>query len=488
MSYRLSKSKILSGIQCRKRLWLEVHKPDEAGDDVSAMQLMSAGQDAGEIAWRMFPGGHLIEYDQGLKNAIKETTSYLAAETVPPVYEATFNHDGVLVRADILTKGPNGLDVVEVKSSTSVKDYHLWDCAIQLKVIEGAGYDVERIQVAFINNKFVYSGDGDYDGLFTLEDVTGNARAMAPEVELWVSEFKDVLAADEPEVDPGEQCNDPFGCPFQEYCKSDDGPEYPLDCLPRARKELKQALETEGYEDIRDIPAGRLANPTMERVRRVTASGEPELLDEAKEALSSLPYPRYYLDFETVRFAVPIWVGTSPYQQLPYQWSCHVEHASGQLEHREFLDVSGMPPMRGFAESLIENLGVQAPILVYNQSFEARIIRESALRFPDLAEKLGALLDRVVDLLPITRDNYYHPGMMGSWSIKSVLPCVAPGLDYDQLDGVQDGEMAQGAFLEAIAVDTVVDRKKELRESLLRYCELDTLAMVKIVNNLLGIN
>jgi len=191
------------------------------------------------------------------------------------------------------------------------------------------------------------------------------------------------------------------------------------------------------------------------------------------------PRPRFFLDFETISFGVPVWAGTRPYRQLPFQWSLHVECEGGGLEHREFLDTSGEPPMRACAESLLEALGDAGPILVYT-GFERARIDELAARFPDLAPALRAAAARLVDLHPIVREHYYHPAMMGSWSLKAVLPTIAPDLDYAQLDEVRDGEMAQTAYLEAISPQTAPERRAALRESLLRYCEVDTLAMVRL--------
>jgi len=212
----------------------------------------------------------------------------------------------------------------------------------------------------------------------------------------------------------------------------------------------------------------------------VTASGVPELLTGAARILKALSYPRYYLDFETVAFAVPVWAGTRPYEALPFQWSCHIEYADGVLEYVEFLDTSGVAPMRALAEKMITTLGEEGVVFMYSP-FERRIIRELAARFPDLAEMLTCIVDRLFDLLPLVRKYYYHPDMKGSWSIKAVLPTVAPDLHYDELEGIQDGMGASTAYMEIVsgAVDTA--QIPAVEASLLAYCKLDTLAMVHLV-------
>jgi hypothetical protein len=201
-----------------------------------------------------------------------------------------------------------------------------------------------------------------------------------------------------------------------------------------------------------------------------------------KTALLSLPYPRYYFDFESINPAVPIWAGTRPYQQVPFQWSCHVEHADGRLEHYRFLDVTGSDPRRDCASSLVRLMaGIGGCVIVYFQAFEETRLRELARDLPDLASGLMRVVDKLRDLLPIVREHYYHPAQQGSYSIKAVLPTVVPELDYQSLDEVQDGGGAQRAYLEAIDTKTPLDRRTQLVERLERYCEMDTWAMVELV-------
>ena len=231
---------------------------------------------------------------------------------------------------------------------------------------------------------------------------------------------------------------------------------------------------------MRQIPAGRLTRPLHERIRLATLTGRPYRGRELPRLLQGLGYPRFYLDFESIQFVVPIWADTRPYEQLPFQWSCHIETAAGDLGHEAFLDTSGEAPMRRCAESLIDVLGGSGPVLTYSP-FERRVILDLARRYPDLKAALLAAADRIVDLLPMVKAHYYHPQMRGSFSIKAVVPTVAPHLSYDRLDGVKDGTAAQAAFEEAIADDTCDARRAQINRQLLDYCALDTLAMVELV-------
>jgi len=258
---------------------------------------------------------------------------------------------------------------------------------------------------------------------------------------------------------------------------------YPVSTLYRKGRIVSELIN-EGIKDLRDIPSGRLKNTTHERQRRVAVAGKAEIDSEAGKILSNHGYPRYYLDYETVKFAVPVWVGTRPYQMLPFQWSCHVETVNGVVDHYEFLGTGPEAPMRTFAERLIQVLGGagNGPVFVFRQSFEDGRTRELAEMFPDLAEQLIAICERMVDLLPIAQKHYYHPDMHGSWSIKAILPTIAPELDYANLEHIQDGGMAEQAYREILSPETSAQRRNELISGLREYCKQDTLAMVRLVH------
>ncbi len=478
--FRLSKSKVMSGLQCPKRLYLEIHHPELIQYSEGTEQAFNTGHEVGEAARRQFPQGILIDPDQALAASLSETDQQIAATKDQVLFEPTFQYDSVLVKADALVKTDGTYNLIEVKASTSVKDHYLKDIAIQRWVIGGAGYPVRHSLLWHIDNSFVYPGDGNYAGLFSEVEVTGEVERLQEQVPTWVAQCQTVLAGPVPDVAIGQQCHDPYGCPFLDHCAPEQT-ELPVTILPNGGK-LVTALLEEGFTDLRDVPSDRLEKEKHLRVWRVTKSGEAELDHECGELLRSYPCPRFYLDFETIQFAVPIWAGTRPYEQLPFQWSCHVETESGHLEHREFLDTMGEPPMRRFAESLIDALQNTGPIFVYS-SFEKTTLRNLAERFADIAPSLNAIIERLVDLLPLARAHYYHPAMMGHWSIKDVLPTIAPELAYDNdsLGEVRDGTGAQVAYREIIALDTPGERRSALISDLKNYCARDTLAMVEVV-------
>jgi hypothetical protein len=245
-------------------------------------------------------------------------------------------------------------------------------------------------------------------------------------------------------------------------------------------KEKLFELMHSGYGDLREVPETELKNDLQRRIWQQSRLEKPYVDVELRTLVDSLSFPRYYLDFETVAPAVPIFAGTRPFESLPFQWSCHIELSPRRVEHAEFLDLRAEPPMRRLAESLLATLGTAGPILVYTP-YERRVLKELAARYTDLAGGLAALDERIVDLHPPTRRHYYHPAMLGSWSIKAVLPTIAPDLSYSALGEVRDGLAAQNAYFEAIKAGTTDARRATLRRALLDYCKQDTLALVRLV-------
>lgn len=476
----LSKSRLLAHLQCPKRLWLQTYHPELAEEDEQAAARMDEGNRVGEIARALHPGGTLIDGEDLTKSCAD--TARAMREAANPIFEGTIKYEGVLIRADVLVPEGKAWRLIEVKSSTSVKDYHYSDTAIQGWALRGAGIDLARIELAHIQKTFVYPGEGDYRGLFKHVDVSKDVARLDKEVPAWVRSARETVAGGEPDIEPGVQCHLPYVCPFFSHCnpaEPDGLDSHPVDLLRRAPN-LSASLREQGYEELRDVPESALTDPMHRRMWRAVRNRRAELDPAAKEALEKLPYPRYYLDFETVQFALPIWPGTRPYAQIPIQWSCHVETRLGAIEHRAFLAEGAGDPRRAFAEELIATVGDTGPIFVYNIAFERTRLRELAEQFDALSKPLRALSLRLIDLLPITVANYYHPSMRGSWSLKSVIPTIDPDLAYDGLE-IAHGGMAQQALLEQLDSSLPVGERKKCREALLEYCKHDTLALVELV-------
>ena len=475
----LSKSKLMSARQCLKRLHLEVNRPDLVIHSAATETAFKTGNAVGDIAHQVYGNEDavVIPYEGGMPHALKKTARLVGEGPRYPIFEATFQHGGVLVRVDALLPDGDAWRIVEVKASTSVKDEHVFDCAAQRWVFEGLGHELTSIALAHVDNTFVYEGEGDFDGLLTESDETENTDHILPLVPEWIATAQSAASGEEPDIGVGAQCFQPYECPFVSYCWPSE-PEYPVQGLGGGRAKLGELI-AEGIDDIRDVPTDRLSEK-QQRIQNVTRSGKSELLPGAGEFVASLDYPRYYLDFETIAPAIPVWAGTRPYETLPIQWSCHYEPEPGTLKHADFLNLSGYPPMRMLAESLIRVLGKEGPVLMYT-SYEKTVINGLIERFAVLKAPLQEIVERLVDLHPPTQHFYYHPAMAGSWSLKAVLPTVAPDMKYSELEGIQEGMAASEGYLEAISPETPEARKAELEEQLLRYCKFDTEAMVRLV-------
>ncbi|RYG96047.1 MAG: DUF2779 domain-containing protein [Alphaproteobacteria bacterium] len=485
----LSKSKLLAFRQCPKRLWLEVHCPEKREDSSGTQARFEAGHRVGDIARQLYDPkqqGILIELEkEGFDGAFAHTQVLLGS--TQPIFEAGFRTSEALAFADVMLPvkkaGKVTWKIVEVKSSTSVKDYHLEDAAIQAFIARSAGLALSSASIACIDSNWTYPGGGEYGGLLSETDVTAQALGREAEVRGLIADAHQVVAnKHEPTIAMGKHCADPFECGFRDYCQGlIPAAKQPIDQLPgKLGKALVALIDSDGLTELQDVP-DRLLNEKQLRVKSAALSGKI-YFDKfaAANALAIHKLPAYFMDFETIQFAVPIWKGTRPYQQIPFQFSVHRLSRTGKLEHRPFLDVSGADPSLAFANALVTACGETGPIFVYNAAFESSRIRELADRFPRLSASLRALIDRIVDLLPVARDHYYHPAQQGSWSIKAVLPSISPDLDYANLDGVQNGGMAMEAYSEALSTHTTPERKAEIERQLHAYCALDTLALVRL--------
>jgi hypothetical protein len=473
----LSKTRILAGLHCEKRLYLMLNRAELAKTRKSP--LAETGIMVGNQARKEFPGGVLVNRFHDASNPFAETRTCLHDNKVTAIFEAGFCYQDTEVFVDILQREGSKWNLVEVKSSNSVKDDYIDDVTVQHMVLSNTGVAINRIELMYLNKNFVYQGDENYDGLFIREDIAERVIHHTRFISDAIKQIRKNLTQEEPVQHVDGHCKHPYPCEFKSYCEKQDG-EYPVSWLPNAAVVIRKLHNNDIY-DIRDIPVDMLSSETHLKVRRVTINRQLELEPDAAAILKELDYPRYYLDFETINFAVPIWQGSKPGQQHPFQWSCHIQQQDATT-HKEFLDVSGQDPRRKFAETLIAACVTAGPVIVYNQSFEKGIIKSLARQYDDLSDQLLAINTRVFDLLPVMKKYYYHPDMKGSWSIKNVLTCLVPELRYSDLAEVQDGLMAQSAYHKIISGKLCKEEKDSLSADMLEYCKLDSYAMLAIVD------
>jgi len=484
----LSKSRFMTGLQCHKGLYFSCYYPKLADPIGLAQQaIFDTGTKVGELARNIYPGGTLIKENHFQhEQAMKSTQKALQNPSIPIIYEAAFLYDDIRIRADILVRTNDGLfDLIEIKSTTKTKEEHIPDVAIQLYVLHGCGINIRRASLGHLNNEYVYEGD-DYelDKLFQIDDITIEAKDKIPEIVLQLHDMREMLyQAEPPDIKVGRQCSTPYNCAFQGHCYS-SVPEYYILQLPRVSKEILATLDAAGIEDIRDIPIDFAGlNAIQQRVRDCVVNNRIYLDTDIAGELNQLEYPIHFLDFETFNPALPLYIGTSPYKVIPFQWSNHILNEDGSIRHEEFLHDGFDDPRVEFARTLLQTLGDEGSIVGYS-SFEAARIKELMQVLPHLSDELHNLPPRMVDLLKFVRAHCYHPEFHGSFSIKSVLPALVPDLGYSDLE-INDGGLASIAYAEIVNPDTKQERRDHLRKCLLDYCERDTEAEVRLFQMLL---
>jgi hypothetical protein len=486
MNTRLSKSRFQKGLQCERALWLAAYEPESA-DPVSETQqwIFDQGTEVGRLAHGLFPGGVEVTEDYRHQAEAVDTTARLLAEGATVLYEPAFLFDGVLVRVDALVRAGDFWDLYEVKSSTKVKPENVTDVAVQTYVLEGAGLRIRRSHVVHLDTSYVYQG-GDYDlaQLFAVEDVTADARAFMPTIQGLLATFRAMLEGPEPDIRVGTRCRKPYPCEFIGRCHAFLPDEHPVTNLPYLSETALHALLDLGITSIRDIPDSfdRLTSSQTETVS-VVKSGEASVhIVGLAAALGRLMWPVYHLDFETINPALPIWVGTRPYEVIPFQYSIHVHREDGTYEQREYLHTDGTDPRRALAERMLADLDATGSVTHYT-GYEIRVLDGLALALPDLADGIAAVKRRLFDLEPLVNRFTKHPDTCGRTSIKYVLPAWCPDMSYAGL-AIGDGQTASVRYLMAVRglVDPAV--AKQTYADLVEYCGLDTLAMVRLLDAL----
>ena len=484
----LSKSKYTRYCQCPKMLWLDTYRPELAVPDPARERRFREGNEVGDLAMGLL--GEFVETTAytpegklDISSMLKNTKKYLI-EGRENICEAAFTKNGCYCAVDILHKTEGGYGIYEVKSSTELKDVYLWDVAYQRWVLEQSGLNIVGAHLVYINKHYVRQGELEIQKLFLKEDVTEAVEPFYHEVAENTAAAKAYLAQkEEPCEELGEQCFKPYDCPYWQYCSRDLPSPNVLDLYRISAKKafgyLRESIVT--FDDA--VNSGIPLNKTQRRQVDAEQLRLPTHIDRLgiRSFLDTLTYPLYFLDFESFQLCVPPYDGTWPYQQIPFQYSLHyLESADGELKHKEFLADENSDPRRAIAERLVEDIPADACVLAYNKVFECTRLKELAEAFPDLSEHLLSVRDHIRDLLDVFRDGFvYDRAMEGSFSIKKVLPALFPNdpnLDYHSLMDVHNGTEATDTYLSLRGKEE--GERLRLRESLLKYCGLDTLAMV----------
>ncbi len=478
---RLSKSRFQAGLQCPKRLWLMCRQPEMADPiDEAKQAIFDLGHQVGELARRRFPDAVLVAEDHTQSYAALQTTTCLVGDGAPCLCEPALEYQGVLVRVDVLRKNDDaGWELIEVKSSTQTKPEHVSDAAIQTYVALGAGLPVVGSGLLHLNRDYVYPG-GPYDlgELFVLEDLTAEVEEYLPGIPTLLAEMKAVLAGGCPEVPIGRRCSNPFECEFWGHCHG-FLPEYPVTDLPRLGDDLLAELLRQGIYSTRDVPLSHpWLSPNQRTVCDVVQSGEARFGPGLAAEFAGLVFPLHFLDFETVMPALPLYVGTRPYQTIPFQWSCHTLHEDGTLEHHEFLHREPTDPRPSLTQHLLATLSGSGTVVSYTD-YEQRVLKGLAEAQPHLAAEIADVEARLFDLHKAVSQYVCHPDFHGRTSLKYVLPALVSDLSYDGL-AIRNGEVATRRYQEAVWGGLPDCERETILADLLKYCEMDTLAMVRL--------
>ncbi|MCL2140518.1 MAG: DUF2779 domain-containing protein [Dehalococcoidia bacterium] len=459
---------------------------------------LTTGTAVGKIARDYFGGYSKIAFSRN-KERMAEATRCLLDNGTAVITEAAFLYNNNFCISDILRKVLGGYELIEVKASSfsaddgisKIKPIYLYDMAFQTHIITDYGIDLKKVSIMQINRDYVRQGNLDIRELFVLTDFTDQVFGMQKGMSDSIAEIKSVAAQEEePDIVIGSRCDDPYECGYKNWCFRNLPPNSVFDIGWSMRDSKKDEAYYAGIVTFEDVLNCNL-NLNEKQLRQVTVAVQnlpPQINKESiRDFLSTISYPLYHLDFETFQQAIPLWDGVSPYKQIPFQYSLHIQDGiCGKTSHKEFLAKEGLDPRRQLAERLCADIPLNACVMVYNKSFEKGRINELAKLFPDLSEHLMSINDGMIDLaVPFQSGDYYCQEMGGSYSIKSVLPALCPDdpeLNYNALSLIHNGSEAMETY--ATLHEQPPEAIAEIRVALLAYCHLDTLAMVKVLERL----
>ena len=474
----LTKSKFIAGLQCELRLWNQIYRPLPREESLPGTPQYE-GTRIGALARQLFPAGVLVNNGPEDHKGALERTRRLIADNCPAIFEGAFEYNNRRIRADVLSRASEGeWFLYEVKSSTSVHDDHYLDAAFQADVLRRSGVDLHSIHIIHVNSDYRLGPDGlDLSDFFSFVDVSGVLSENQEELGTNLANLTRVVrGAEPPKVAPGLHCRRPYACEYIPDCWASLPHDW-VGKLPRLTNDLREKLARASIDSIAEIPPGFSLGCLHESMRRAYSTGTPTVAENIREILRPLGPPAFYLDFESLMPGIPLYLGTGPYQHIPFLFSLHSDHR-GMLTHTDYIAPPGEDPRPGLVEALIrQTASAEGPIIVYSP-YEKRILKELALDLPAFAAGLHGIVARLQDLHAIVRKSVYFPGFNGSFSLKSVAPVLAANLDYSDLS-IKDGSTAAACYQRLVEQPEIPAHEAKTALSDIRsYCERDTLAAV----------
>lgn len=398
----------------------------------------------------------------------------LAHDLLPnATWQKPYFTDNFEIRQDAMIKYPDGsAHLYEIKSSTEVKKEHLLDVTFQ-SIITEEETKLKKIFVVTLNKDYVLNGKLDINSLFVVKDVTKDVKKLKNIVEDLMYQAVNVINTERPEKIEG--CLNPKTCPCPDLCHP-NLPKKSIFIIPYLSPRMKRELLDSKIRDINDVPDELPLNPMQRKIVNAIQKNKPYLdKTKLKDFLNSFVFPIYFLDYETYPLAIPIYNNYKTYQQMVFQYSLHIVYDDGVMEHKEYLETETGDPSRNLIKKLREDIGETGSVISWNKTFEMGRNEDMTRLYPEHSDFLKSVNKRMIDLADfINKEMYIHPDFLGSWSIKNVLPVMVPELSYKKLK-VNKGDQAMLTWWEMVN-----SKEKSEAKDLLKYCGLDTLAMVKI--------
>jgi CRISPR/Cas system-associated exonuclease Cas4 (RecB family) len=485
----LTKTDFKEYLICNKCLWLKKKRPEDYVEgEFSAFlkKLIKDGYEVEDYFQKLFLDG--VSVTGNREELIKKTKELI--ESKQTIFQATFEtEDGRFAKIDILEfdRESESWNLYEVKAGSSIKTdlfhNHIKDITFQKVVLEKSGIEVGKSFIVHLNKEYVRKGEIDLRKLFVINEVSGEIDSVKKEVEEEIQKALDLFKMDDVDTRGCE-------CIYKSHGQQCDGfrffnpeiPEYSTAHIFRGKK--LEALVNDNIFHIQDVPDDFKTTENQKTKIDLHKNNLPKIDTVAiQETLSELVYPLYFLDYETFGKPIPVLDGYKPSQQLVFQYSLHVLQEDGRLKHFEYLAEDLENATSGLVASLKNHIGSVGNVVVWNESFEKSRNVELMELHSEYRDFLEDVNSRVFDLMKVFKKDYLHPEFKGSASIKKVLPILVPELSYDDLD-VQNGTMAIEAWGKTIFDNVSPDEKEKVRNDLLKYCELDTLAMVEIFRKL----
>lgn len=472
MKNRLTKTDYLLYLTCPNEFWLKQNRPDVIKADVDSMEYE-----------------HLRQQGYAVESYVKQLRRFQPADGKVVEFQRVFQTADLYARSDVtVTDTSDGvIDLFEVKASASIKPEHIEDAAFQKYIAERSGFTVGRVHLITMNGEYVRRGEIDVEQLFIITDVTDETTELMPTTE---EQILSAIAYSSTEPIPSIAAfcaANKLECPFIKL-HFPDLPEYTVFNVSRLNKAKLAELLDRGVIDIVDIP-GDFKLSSKQQIQVNAAKAGEVVIDRnaIRERIESWKYPLHFLDYETFSYAIPLFDGVRPFQQMCFQYSLHTIPESGsEPVHSFYLSTGETAPARSLAEKLEQDLsGTNGTVFVWYEPFEKTRNDEMGMMYPEFAGFFSELNTRVYDLMKIFSENLFvHPDFRGSSSIKKVLPVLVPHLSYREL-GIGDGMTASISWFRAATWETTRDiERQQIFDDLEKYCHLDTLAMVEIFKRL----